>query len=224
MLRPHGAYRAATGKGMGCPLLHAQQPAPHGLRAYPFPPARLGAAPASRCGPKRPLLAGLGGARVGTKVPPSFQTAAFGGGWARASRSTHQAPPPGRSRLLRCPCGAAWPRGLAARSVAASVLGCKRPPYEGGPFAALGPLRQSPARCAGACRCGRSAPPALAGQYAPSRAGPGASAGYGSSLSALLAAPCPPRAAACASATPRAASCLAQAPSQLSIGALARGG
>lgn len=224
MLRPHGAYRAATGKRMGCPLLHAQQPAPHGLRAYPFPPARLGAAPASRCGPKRPLLAGLGGARVGAKAPPSFQTAALGGGWACASRSTHQAPPPGRSRLRRCPCGAAWPRGLAACSIAASVLGCNRPPYEGGPFAALGPLRQSPARCAGACRCGRSAPPALAGQYAPSRAGPGASAGCGSSLSALLAAPCPPRAAACASATPRAASCLAQAPSQLSIGALARGG
>ncbi len=101
-------------KGWGAPC--CMRSSPHPTACGPTPSHPRGWAP------RLPAAAGLKGpcllasvARGSAQAPPSFQTAAFGGGWARASRSTHQAPPPGRSRLRRCPCGAAWPRGLAAR-------------------------------------------------------------------------------------------------------------
>lgn len=128
------------------PAAQWQPPAPRGPTGLPFPPCAAGRRACSApCG--RFASVARGSARCAALFPDRRH----GGGWARASRSAHHPPAQGRSRLRRCPCGAALRRLLAARSVAASVLLGPRPPYGGGPGAFVG-LRftPAPARCAGA--------------------------------------------------------------------------
>lgn len=93
LFRPGRAPDAAPARGLlgyhgkrdGVPPAAKQQPAPHGLRAYPFPPGAAGAAPASRCGPgpalacwprwragrrkRRPLSRPPPGRRLGARQP-----------------------------------------------------------------------------------------------------------------------------------------------------------
>ena len=85
MLRPHGACWAVTAKGVGCPLLPVQQPAPHGLRAYPFPPKRGWAPRRFRSLPSLHKGAARGG--TSAALHPDRR---HGGGWARGSRSTRR--------------------------------------------------------------------------------------------------------------------------------------
>ena len=193
MQRPHGACWAITAKGMGCPLLPSSSPHPTACGPTPFPPARLGAAPV----PFASLTPQMW--RAGRRqAPPSFQTAAKGGGWARASRCTARQPlqglPPASPVAFA---SLAKPVGLCRSLRRCSVAT--------GPRMMVG--RLSPSACG--TRAGhhapgtgalRSAPPALAGQNVASRAGPGASAGCGASLSRRSLPPCPPCTAVCASA------------------------
>lgn len=112
MQRPHGACWAVTAKGMGCPLLPSSSP--HPTACGPTPSHPRGWAP-RRFRSLRSLHKGAARGGTSAALHPDRR---HSGGWARGSRSTHQAPPPGRSRLRRCPCRAAWPRCPAARSVA----------------------------------------------------------------------------------------------------------
>lgn len=180
LFRPGRAPDAAPARG----LLgyHGKR---DGVRAYPFPPGAAGAAPASRCGPS-PALACWPRWRAGRRqAPPSFQTAARAAAGrapavARAACLASSQPLAGRASPGLDP-------GPGVCRFASSVLVARGPPYDGGPAhsSACAPVAW---HVAPVSRGLRSAPPALAGPYAASRAGPGASAGCGSSLSALLAA------------------------------------
>ena len=187
MQRPHGACWAVTAKGMGGPLLPSSSP--HPTACGPTPSHPRGWAP-RRFRSLRSLH--NGGARVGASAA-LFPDRRQGGGWARARAAAGRAPAVARAACLASSqplAGRASPGldpGPGVCRFASSVLVARGPPYDGGPAhsSACAPVAW---HVAPVSRGLRSAPPALAGPYAASRAGPGASAGCGSSLSALLAA------------------------------------
>lgn len=137
--QPPGALLIPRAAGMGCPRL-PDGSRPHPTACGPTPP-HPGAAGRRACSARCARYASV--PRGSAQAPPSYPDRRHGGGWARGSRSAHQAPAQGRSRLRRCPCGAALPRCLAARSVAPSVLLGPRPLYDSGPGAIVG-LRSAP--------------------------------------------------------------------------------
>lgn len=171
-------------KGWGAPCCQAaaRTPRPAGLPL----PTRRGwgrACQPLRAVPGPCLLASV--ARGSAQAPPSFQTAARAAAGrapavARAACLASSQPLAGRASPGLDP-------GPGVCRFASSVLVARGPPYDGGPAhsSACAPVAW---HVAPGYRGLRSAPPALAGPYAASRAGPGASAGCGSSLSALLAA------------------------------------
>lgn len=194
--------RARTGlaglsrqKGWGAPCCQAaaRTPRPAGLPL----PTRRGwgrACQPLRAVPGPCLLASV--ARGSAQAPPSFQTAARAAAGrapavARAACLASSQPLAGRASPGLDP-------GPGVCRFASSVLVARGPPYDGGPAhsSACAPVAW---HVAPVSRGLRSAPPALAGPYAASRAGPGGLRRGAAPRFPRSSPPFPPCAAACAS-------------------------